>query len=185
MHRQVTAGHNGDVGRGAFFRLLPATSTHRYALTANPFPAGAPNLDVVMPRFYFNLVGDTPAHDVLGQDFSGDRKARAHAMDLARHLATDKLLLARDGNAVVIVAEDGREIDPRRSAILPFDDGWPAIRLRRICLTCPLLPYQFARSSGCTTVSRKASGPTLRALCLRRGSVSDHNFRGCMNPEVA
>jgi hypothetical protein len=63
-----------------------------------------------MPRFYFNLVGDTPAQDVLGQDYSDDREARAHAKDLARHLATDKPLLVRDGNAVVIVAEDGREI---------------------------------------------------------------------------
>jgi hypothetical protein len=38
----VTTGRNGDVGRGAFFRFLPATSTHRYALTTNPFPADAP-----------------------------------------------------------------------------------------------------------------------------------------------
>jgi len=29
----VTTGHNGDVGRCAFFRSLRATSTHRYALT--------------------------------------------------------------------------------------------------------------------------------------------------------
>src|ERR1700754_611478 len=39
--RRVTTGRNGDVGRGAFFRFLPATSTHRYALKTNPFPAGA------------------------------------------------------------------------------------------------------------------------------------------------
>jgi hypothetical protein len=39
--RRVTAGRNGDVGRGAFLRFLSATSTHRYALTTNPFPASA------------------------------------------------------------------------------------------------------------------------------------------------
>ena len=39
--RRVTTGRNGDDGRGAFFRFLPATSTHRYALTSNPFPASA------------------------------------------------------------------------------------------------------------------------------------------------
>jgi hypothetical protein len=41
-HCRVTTGRNGDVGRGAFFRFLLATSTHRYALTTNPFPASAP-----------------------------------------------------------------------------------------------------------------------------------------------
>src|SRR3954447_23174674 len=40
-HCRVTTGRNGDVGRGAFFRFLPATSTHRYALTTNLFPASA------------------------------------------------------------------------------------------------------------------------------------------------
>jgi hypothetical protein len=28
MHRRVRTERNGDVGRGAFFRILPATSTH-------------------------------------------------------------------------------------------------------------------------------------------------------------
>ena len=34
---RVTTGRKKDVGRGAFFRFLPATSTHRYALTTNLF----------------------------------------------------------------------------------------------------------------------------------------------------
>ena len=37
----VTTGRNEDVGRGAFFRFLPATPTHRYALTTNSFPVCA------------------------------------------------------------------------------------------------------------------------------------------------
>jgi len=42
---RVTTGHNGEDGRRAFCRFLPATSTHRYALTSNLFPALAQESD--------------------------------------------------------------------------------------------------------------------------------------------
>lgn len=64
-----------------------------------------------MPRFYFHLVGDTPAHDVLGHDFANDGEARGHAKALAHSLATEKPHLLRDGNSIAVVAEGGQEID--------------------------------------------------------------------------
>ncbi|WP_143130809.1 DUF6894 family protein [Bradyrhizobium arachidis] len=64
-----------------------------------------------MPRFYFHFVGDTPAHDVLGQEFADEAEARARGRALANHLATEQPHLVRDGNSVVVVSEDGREIE--------------------------------------------------------------------------
>lgn len=64
-----------------------------------------------MARFYFHFVGDTPAHDVLGQDCADNREARIHAKALARALATEKPHLVRDGNSIAIVTEGGQEID--------------------------------------------------------------------------
>src|SRR3954462_5891135 len=50
-HCRVTTGRNGDVGCGAFFRFLPATSTHRYALTTNSFSACvAPSGAFLLPK---------------------------------------------------------------------------------------------------------------------------------------
>jgi hypothetical protein len=46
----VTTGRNGDDGRGAFFRFLPTTPTHRYALTSDPFPASAPSKSSLAKR---------------------------------------------------------------------------------------------------------------------------------------
>lgn len=66
--------------------------------------------DDAMPRFYFHLVGDTPAHDVLGQDCADDREARAHAKALAHRLAAEMPPLVRDGNSISIVAAGGQEI---------------------------------------------------------------------------
>ncbi|QOZ51664.1 hypothetical protein [Bradyrhizobium sp. CCBAU 53338] len=64
-----------------------------------------------MPRFYLHLVGDTPAHGVLGQDCADEREAPAHAKALARSLATEKPHLVRDGNSIAIVMEGGQEPD--------------------------------------------------------------------------
>ena len=64
-----------------------------------------------MPKFFFNFVGDTPAHDVLGQDFPDEAEALARGRELAHHLATEKPHLVRDGNSIVVVAEDGREVE--------------------------------------------------------------------------
>ncbi|MGL9622417.1 hypothetical protein QRQ56_31030 [Bradyrhizobium sp. U531] len=63
-----------------------------------------------MPRYFFNFVGDTPAHDVLGRDFADQTEAIARGRELAQHLVTEKPHLARDGNAIVVVTEDGQEI---------------------------------------------------------------------------
>jgi len=61
LHRRVTTGHNGDVGRRAFFRFLPATTTHWYALTTNPFPASAPAEENTMAEIQEHM-------KVLGKD---------------------------------------------------------------------------------------------------------------------
>ena len=52
-HRRVTTGHNGDDGRGAFFRFLPATSTHRYALTTNLFLVCVRRAPSIQPGLFF------------------------------------------------------------------------------------------------------------------------------------
>lgn len=63
-----------------------------------------------MPRYFFHLAGEIPAHDVHGHDCVDDDQARDHASFIAHRIGTEKPEMIRDGNFIAVVDGSGEEI---------------------------------------------------------------------------
>jgi hypothetical protein len=63
-----------------------------------------------MPKYFFHLMGDVSAHDLLGHDCTNDKVAEEYGKMLARDVGTDKPQMIRDGNYIAVANEDGNEI---------------------------------------------------------------------------
>jgi uncharacterized protein DUF6894 len=61
----------------------------------------------LMPKYFFHLLGDVPAHDLIGHECAGDKEAEKFAKLLARHVGTDRPDMVREGNYISVV--DGRD----------------------------------------------------------------------------
>jgi Domain of unknown function (DUF6894) len=62
-----------------------------------------------MKRFYFDLVGDLPARDVLGHECSSRKEARRHACCIAHRVGTERPNFAKQGNGISVRDENGNE----------------------------------------------------------------------------
>jgi hypothetical protein len=51
-----------------------------------------------MPKYFFHLAGQLPAHDLLGHDCANDREAKDHGSFIAHRIGTEKLGMIREGN---------------------------------------------------------------------------------------
>jgi hypothetical protein len=63
-----------------------------------------------MPKYFFHLMGDVSARDLLGHDCTNDKVAEEYGKMLARDVGTDKPQMIRDGNYIAVANEDGNEI---------------------------------------------------------------------------
>jgi hypothetical protein len=63
-----------------------------------------------MAKYFFHLMGDVPAHDLLGHDCTNDKAAEEYGKMLARDVGTDKPQMIRDGNYIAVANKDGSEI---------------------------------------------------------------------------
>jgi len=63
-----------------------------------------------MPKYFFNLAGDLPAHDLIGHDCADDKEAREHASFIAHRIGTEKPGMIREENFISVVDEHGNEI---------------------------------------------------------------------------
>jgi hypothetical protein len=63
-----------------------------------------------MPKYFFHLKGDVPAHDLFGHECADDQDAENYANALARGVGTDRPQLVRDENYIEVVREDGTEV---------------------------------------------------------------------------
>jgi hypothetical protein len=68
-----------------------------------------------MPRYYFHLAGDIPAHDLLGHDCVNDREAEDHAGFIARRLGTEKPEMVKSENYILVT--NGQEIEVARAPL--------------------------------------------------------------------
>jgi hypothetical protein len=73
-----------------------------------------------MKRFYFDLVGDLPARDVLGHECSSRKEARRHACFIAHRVGTERPNFAKQGNGISVRDENGNEffVAPIKSTVL-------------------------------------------------------------------
>ncbi|MGX1104620.1 MULTISPECIES: DUF6894 family protein [Bradyrhizobium] len=63
-----------------------------------------------MPRYFFHLAGDIPAHDVLGHDCADDKDARDHGSFIAHRIGTERPEMVRDGNFISVRDEGDSEL---------------------------------------------------------------------------
>jgi hypothetical protein len=63
-----------------------------------------------MPKYFFHLAGQLPAHDLLGHDCANDREAKDHGSFIAHRIGTEKPGMIREGNFISVIDELGKEI---------------------------------------------------------------------------
>jgi hypothetical protein len=63
-----------------------------------------------MPKYFFHLAGQLPAHDLLGHDCANDREAEDHGSFIAHRIGTEKPGMIREGNFISVTDELGKEI---------------------------------------------------------------------------
>jgi hypothetical protein len=63
-----------------------------------------------MPKYFFHLAGQLPAHDLLGHDCANDREAKDHGSFIAHRIGTEKPGMIREGNFISVTDELGKEI---------------------------------------------------------------------------
>jgi len=63
-----------------------------------------------MPRYFFHLAGDVPAHDVMGHECIDDAEAKQHGSFIAHRIGTEKPEMVRSGNFISVANEQNEEI---------------------------------------------------------------------------
>lgn len=63
-----------------------------------------------MKRFFFDLVGELPAHDVLGHHCKSRKEAKDHAKFIAQRIGTERPRFSKPGNCVAVRDETGLKI---------------------------------------------------------------------------
>jgi hypothetical protein len=55
-----------------------------------------------LPKYFFHLAGQLPAHDLIGHEFENDQEARDHGSFIAHRIGTEKPGMIRDGNFISV-----------------------------------------------------------------------------------
>jgi hypothetical protein len=63
-----------------------------------------------MPKYFFHLAGDLPAHDLLGHECVNDKEAKDHGSFIAHRIGTEKPAMVSQGNYISVTNEQGDEI---------------------------------------------------------------------------
>ena len=63
-----------------------------------------------MDKYYFDVVGDFAANDLMGVELAGEDEAHKHAVYIAGRLAVEKPELVKPGNYVVVRDEATYEV---------------------------------------------------------------------------
>jgi hypothetical protein len=63
-----------------------------------------------MPKYFFHLAGELPAHDLLGHECANDKEAKDHGNFIAHRIGTEKPGMVREGNYISVTNEWGDEI---------------------------------------------------------------------------
>lgn len=63
-----------------------------------------------MPKYFFHLAGQLPAHDLLGHECADDMEARDHGSFIAHRIGTEKPDMVSEGNFISVRDERDTEI---------------------------------------------------------------------------
>ena len=70
----------------------------------------AQSLLAYMPKYFFHLAGEFPAHDLLGHECANDKAAQDHGSFIAHRLGTETPSMVMDNNFVSVTDESGKEL---------------------------------------------------------------------------
>lgn len=63
-----------------------------------------------MPKYFFHLAGEYPAHDLLGHECADDEEAKDHGSFIAHRIGTEKTDMVREGNFISVRNEREEEL---------------------------------------------------------------------------
>jgi hypothetical protein len=63
-----------------------------------------------MPKYFFHLAGQLPAHDLLGHECANDKEAKDHGSFIAHRIGTEKPGMIREGNFISVKNDSGEEV---------------------------------------------------------------------------
>ena len=63
-----------------------------------------------MPKYFFHLAGQLPAHDLLGHDCADDAEAKDRGSFIAHRIGTERPGMVREGNFISVKNGLGKEI---------------------------------------------------------------------------
>jgi hypothetical protein len=63
-----------------------------------------------MPKYFFHLLGDVSAHDLIGHECTGDKEAQKYGKMLSHNVGTDRLAMIKGSNYISVVNTNGREL---------------------------------------------------------------------------
>ena len=64
----------------------------------------------MMPKYFFHLLGDVPAHDLIGHDCASDKEAKQYGRMLAHNVGANRPDLINDNNYISVVNDGDREL---------------------------------------------------------------------------
>ena len=63
-----------------------------------------------MPKYFFHLLGDVPAHALIGHECADDMEAEKYGKMLAHNVGTDRPDMVRESNYISVVDSSDREL---------------------------------------------------------------------------
>jgi hypothetical protein len=63
-----------------------------------------------MPKYFFHLAGQFPAHDLLGHECENDEEAKDHGSFIAHRIGTEKPGMVRDENFISVRNQRDEEL---------------------------------------------------------------------------
>jgi hypothetical protein len=63
-----------------------------------------------VPKYFFHLISDVPAHDLIGHECENDEEARENGSFIAHRIGTEKPEMVREGNFISVSNGEGAEI---------------------------------------------------------------------------
>jgi hypothetical protein len=63
-----------------------------------------------MPKYFFHLSGQIPAHDRTGHQCTNDAEAKEHGSFIAHRIGTEKPEMVQEGNFISVANEQSEEI---------------------------------------------------------------------------
>jgi hypothetical protein len=63
-----------------------------------------------MSKYFFHLLGDVPAYDLIGHECTGDKDAENYGKMLSHNVGTDRPEMVKESNYISVVDTNGGKL---------------------------------------------------------------------------